>query len=503
VIGGALRDVFQGGAKQKAKDEWSKVDKELVDCLTRTVNPPPKKLAEQGVLPSDSRLRSYVDRCRRTIAEEQRKRELAEADRLKREEDTRRKEVARQEALKQKEEANRRLKEELSALRESESVKPLLEKDAHILLFSGKDTPNMKRGLDGQPRFERNPELCLVSNQQLAAGNEFSAFLRQQIERKLRQPFRETVCQPQKLTGRDMLLLPSAQIEKMPLEAQALLLREISGGGFQPILSVSSDDFERDKIRRKEESAALEARLGSGEAIYVLVHATSSVRSWCVLNSQGEDVLMDVFRDRRADWADVIPQASVPTRNVPDLDGGFVGIKRGNCGALLLSGSEAQQILAALRRDGVGAGLHPSFIASSELSAKRAEIGERRLAEEQRQIEARLEREERQKRQEEERRRIEAEKSRCKTKSVAGAYFVSACVAAGSEGRGNVDISSLRQKVEDDRAKLADCPADALDAVARAARQHAREAASKVSPLMAFQDALRVSCTKVSASILP
>jgi hypothetical protein len=512
LLGGAIRGAMQNSAKQEAQTQWSKVDQGIVNCLSRTLTPPPDQLAAQGILPSDPRLKPHIDKCRQIIATEQQQRDAAEQDRKQREERAQRDEQFRQESLKKQEQALqeekrrqelaiKKLKDEIATLRADAVVKSVLEREGLTLLIAAKDTANMTRALEGHPKFNRLPEVCLPTGTSFASDNAFDAFIRMQVEQKIGSGFSVKSCHPP-IGNRDFFAISAVMLDASTPDMQAEYLRGIKGQQFVTFLSISASDFAIYQHKRKDSAAVVERKIANGEDVFVFVSSTSVVQTVCVLSGEQMAPLQEVFQSRRADWGDVLKGGTISYRTANDADDAFVGFKRGTCGGMLLHTSVAAKVLDGIKRDGLKTELHPSIIASSEIASKLAEIRAKKADEERLIAEEKKNREEAARKAEDDQKRYEANRNRCKTKDVALNYFVSSCVVAGSVGRSDVDSQTLQQKQDTERNKLSDCPPEVLDAVARAGKQSARDAALKVSSLSVFQDGLAFQCKKVGGMAL-
>ncbi len=510
VVQGVLQGATRGASREQAQVEWANLDPAMMNCLAGRLPMPPQQLADQGILPSDPRLGTYVKNCQLILTTEAQKRQVADQERRRRDEEMRREALARQEIGRQQEaaerkvkEADRRMRETVATLRADPAIRPLLAQDSVTLLIAAGDTANMTRGLDGAPRFRQPPDLCLATAGPLASGHAFGTFVRARMEQKIQSPYRERSCSPRQLNGRDFMVMSSNQLDAAPPDVQIGYMTAVRSKAFVPFLTVTTADFGLAEDKRKDEVTALERRLASNDDIFVLVYGTAPAQSLCVIAGERADRLVEVFGRRRADWADAV-RTSPAVRTVGDADAAFVKIKRGECGALLVAGSVARGILEGLRRDGTKVELHPAVIAGSEIGSEPVKPRESKVAEDGKPaIEQKgVDEVAAARRREDESRQAEADRSRCRSRTVTTDYFISSCVLAGAEGRPDVNLPPLQQKREEERVKLSGCPSDIVDAVGRAGRQYSRQAAANVNALVVFQDGLESQCRKLAATAL-
>lgn len=254
-----------------------------------------------------------------------------------------------------------------------------------IVLYndSGK-APSVVRNLRGELVFEDGRAAACLYHAPLA-----DVFLNRQIRDRsaafgaqLNLPL--TVCAPSALAEQDLIFAERDRLLREPVDRVIALAEAVNGGLYARLTVVDATALaaakQAEATKANEVEATVRQRKGDGFGVIVAANATSVVCRVGDAKAEAQDAILARLAERLGDELPGRPITS-PT----SADGAFIGVKRGECGAVYAAAADLLALVEAMGRDGLEFRFLPIWIAPEEVARTQTAIeqGKRQKAEDQ------------------------------------------------------------------------------------------------------------------------
>lgn len=256
--------------------------------------------------------------------------------------------------------------------------------DLIVLYNDGGKAPSVVRNLRGELVFEDGRAAACLYHAPLA-----DVFLNRQIRDRTaalgaRFDLPLENCAPGTLAEQDLIFAERDRLLREPVERVIALAEAVNGGLYARLTVVDAAALaaarQAEAAKANEVEATVRGGKGDGFGVLVAANASSVVCRVGDANAEAQDAILARLGERLGDELPGRP-ITAPT----SADGAFIGVKRGECGAVYASAADLLSLAEAMGRDGQTFRFVPIWIAPEEVARTQAGIdqGKRRKVEEQ------------------------------------------------------------------------------------------------------------------------
>ena len=242
-----------------------------------------------------------------------------------------------------------------------------------MLYNDGGKAPSVVRNLRGELVFEDGRATACLYHAPLA-----DVFLNRQIRDRTaalgaRLDFPLAACAPGTLAEQDLIFAERDRLLREPVDRVIALAEAVNGGLYARLSVVDASAVaaakQAEAAKANEVEATVRSRKGEGFGVIVAANASSVVCRIGDSNAEAQDTILSRLAER---LGDELP--SPPITSPTSADGAFIGVKRGECGAVYAAAVDLLSLVEAMGRDGLGFRFLPIWITPEEIARTQAGI---------------------------------------------------------------------------------------------------------------------------------
>ncbi|MDP4022019.1 hypothetical protein Q8W71_05245 [Methylobacterium sp. NEAU 140] len=259
--------------------------------------------------------------------------------------------------------------------------------DLIVLYNDGGKAPSVVRNLRGELVFDDGRAAACVYHAPLG-----DVFLNRQIRDRTaalgaRLDLPLASCAPGTLAEQDLIFAERDRLLREPVDRVIALADAVNGGLYARLTVVDAAVLaatrQAEAAKANEVEATVRGRKVEGFGVIVAANDSSVVCRVGDANAEAQDAILSRLAER---LGDELP--SRPITSPTSADGAFIGVKRGECGAVYAAVADLLALVEAMGRDGLGSRFLPIWITPEEIIRTQAGIDQ----EKRRRVEDRAER---------------------------------------------------------------------------------------------------------------
>ncbi|WP_187276037.1 peptidoglycan-binding protein [Methylobacterium sp. WL116] len=238
--------------------------------------------------------------------------------------------------------------------------------DLIVLYNDGGKAPSVVRNLRGELVFEDGRAVACLYHAPLG-----DVFLNRQIRDRsaalgARLDLPLAACASGTLADQDLIFAERDRLLREPVDRVIALAGAVNGGLYTRLTVVDASALaavkQAEAAKANEVEAMVRGRRGEGVGVIVAANASSVVCRVGDANAEAQDAILARLAER---LGDELP--SRPITSPTSADGAFIGVKRGECGAVYAATADLLSLVEAMGRDGLGFRFLPIWIVPEEV----------------------------------------------------------------------------------------------------------------------------------------
>ncbi len=245
--------------------------------------------------------------------------------------------------------------------------------DLVVLYNDSGKAPSVVRNLRGELVFEDGRAVACLYHAPLA-----DVFLNRQFRDRsaalgARLDLPLAACAPGTLAEQDLIFAERDRLLREPVERVIALAEAVNGGLYARLTVIDASALaaarQAEAAKANEVEATVRGKKGDGFGVIVAANPSSVVCRVGDANAEAQDAILARLAKR---LSDELP--SQPIISPTSADGAFIGVKRGECGAVYAAAADLLPLVEAMGRDGLGFRFLPLWITPEEVARTQAGI---------------------------------------------------------------------------------------------------------------------------------